>query len=157
MSQLKKEYKVKLKTFRYIGILILLATAAYVISSYDASDPDVQSRVLSYGVLAAFLGVFMLYFGNKSRKIEIYDDKIEYHTSKLQFSSTYEELSLISVFKQEGKSSEILMLSKKDGSNMTISNAFFDKDMLISAFKDLVQISEKHDIEIEDELNWLEK
>lgn len=154
MSEVKKEYKTKLKTFQYLGILILIATAAYVLSFIDLDDPISKSKVFSYGALSAFVGAFFLYFGFKERKLLIFNDKVEYHTSKLVFESTLDDLAMVKSFQEQGKNSENLILMKNNDEILSISTAFFPKEYLISAFNELLKTDPKYEITFEDDLNW---
>lgn len=154
MSELKKEYKTKLKTFQYLGIMILVATAAFVLSNIDLSDAESKSKVLSMGALMAFSGGFMLYFGMKERKLQIYDDKIEYHTSKLAFDTTFDDLAMVKSFQEQGKSSYNLILMKENDEILSISTAFFPQEYLVSAFNDLLKTDPEYNITFEDDLGW---
>lgn len=154
MSELKREFKTKLKAFQYLGIMVIIASIALMISFFDPNDAEMKSKVFSFGGLAGFFGAFLLYFGFKERKIQIYDNKIEYHTSKLVFESSFENLALVKTYQEQGKKSENLILMKEDDTVVTISDAFFPHYLLKDAFHELVKLSENYSFTIEDDLNW---
>lgn len=156
MSNLIKEYKTKLKVFQYLGVLVILSAVIFMINYFDPNSVEMKSKVFSYGALAGFFGAFLIYFGFKERRLQIYEDKIEYHTSKLVFSSSYDDLALIKSFQEQGKKSEYLILMKENDEVLKLSDAFFPQEYLRDTMTEISKICEKNNISIEDDLKWLD-
>lgn len=155
MSQLIKEYKTKLKVFQYLGALVLIAAIVFMMNYYDANSVEMKSKVFSFGAIAGFMSAFLFYFGFKERKLSIYDDSIEYQTSKAVFSSSFEDLALVKSFQEQGKKSEYLILMKENDEVLKLSDAFFPNDYLKGAMTELSKVASKYEITIEDDLQWL--
>lgn len=154
MSELFKEYSVKLKAFSLLANLIFIFSIAYMLNVMITGNKDSISSALSLGILGLIAGLFLFYFSRKKRTLHIYNDKIEYSKPKVEFSALWEDVVLIKTFKEVNKQSENLILMTKDESILSISTAFFEREKLIAAFKDMKFLLADKNIRFEDDRDW---
>lgn len=152
-----KVFSVRLKTFKYLAYLIVIAGFAYVIDAVSRNTPESLSGAFTYGLIVLIVGGFFFYFGRKERSFKFYEDRVEYWTSNNSFIAKWEDIALIKSFQEMGKTSEDLIIMKENEETLSVSTAFFDKFVLNDVFKELVEVSKVNEhITIEDDRLWLE-
>jgi hypothetical protein len=157
MNNLISEYSTKLKSFKLLSILILSISIIYLLSGILDGSKQVLTETVSISLLGIFGGSFLFYFGQKKRTIQIYDNKIEYLKPEINFSANWEDVILVKSFKELNRKTENLIIMTKDEELLSISTAFFDRDKLVAAFKDIKNnFSDKSNITFEDDRNWSE-
>lgn len=155
MSQLLKEYSTTLKSFKLMGFIILIFSLAYIINEYNPDSKESLSLIISLGILAIIFSSFLFYFGQKKRTIKLFNDRIEYSKSKVEFDILWKEIILIKSFKEMNKSSENLVIMTKNEEIYTFSTAFFEREKLISCFNEIININlNREDFTIEDDRQW---
>lgn len=157
MSDKISEYSTKLKSFTYLAFLILVLSGSFLVSGIIDGDTQSLSESVSGGLLGLFAGFFLLYFGNKKRTLVIYSDKIEYLKPEIDFESSWNDVVLVKSFQEMNKKSENLIIMTKDEQILSISTAFFDRDKLVSAFRDMKHLlKDRPEITFEDDRLWSE-
>lgn len=154
MNNLVKEFKVKLQSFTMIGWIIIVMGIAYFLGSSGDFSKDYLQETLPGLIISLLFGVFFLFFGNKSRKILIFEDRIEYIETKPKFTILWNDLILLKSFQEMGKASSNLILMTENESQ-SISSAFFKKDYLAESFNIIKELNKENvNLTIEDDLEW---
>lgn len=155
MSEKYSEYSTILKTFKYLAFLIFAFSIAYLLSGVLDGSKEALSKSVSAGLLGIGAGAFLLYFGNKKRTITIYHDRIEYLKPKIDFEAKWDDVILVKSFQEISRKTENLVVMTNDERILSISTAFFDRDKLISAFRDIKNLlSNRDNITFEDDRQW---
>ena len=155
MSKIISEYSTKLKSFSYLAYLIIVLSIAYIINGAIDGDKESLSIAVSGGLLGLFAGGFLLYFSQKKRTLVIYNDKIEYLKPKVEFTSSWDDIILVKSFQEMNRKTENLVIMTKDEEILSISTAFFDRDKLVSAYRDIHKLlNSRDDITFEDDRQW---
>lgn len=150
-----KRYAVKLKAFQFLSYLIIIFSVAFIITASSIGNRNESAQEIAYGVMGLIGGAFIYYFGRKERKFLIFSDRIEYWTSKVEFIGEWDNISLVKSYQEMGKKAEYLVIMREDERVLKISTAFFDRELLIQLFNDLIDISKDYKyMTIEDDLNW---
>lgn len=156
MSELINEYSTKLKSFSYLSFLIIVVSVSYMISGIIEGDKESLSRAISGGLLGLFAGGFIFYFSQKKRTLSIYKDKIEYLKPKVEFSELWENIILVKSFKEINRKTENLVIMTSDERILSISTAFFEREKLIKAFREIHNLlMDKKEVTFEDDRDWL--
>lgn len=152
----KKVFSVKLKIFSYLAFAIIAFGVVYSVNALINYEGDYRSAV-SGGLFTIVIGLFFYFYGQRTRKIIVDKNGIEYHNAKARFDISWENLILIKSFQEQGKSSENLILIDNNEHVLSISTAFFDDYVLKDAFRYIVEKSKNFEnITIEDDRKWLE-
>ncbi len=156
MSQLIKTFSQKLNAFKYLSYLIFFVVLVYAINGIDFNDKNSLSEIFSISLLGLFASGFLFYFGNKERLLSIYQEKVEYKKSIIDFEANMKDIVLIKTFREINSKTDSLIIMTNDENILSISTAFFDMDKLLEAMKLLVEINQKRDdFRVEDDRNWL--
>ncbi|MBX3042760.1 MAG: hypothetical protein KIT33_12665 [Candidatus Kapabacteria bacterium] len=155
MSELYSEYSTKLKSFSYLSFLIIVLSGAYLVSGLIAGDKQSLSESVSGGLLGLFAGGFLYHFSRKKRTLKLYPDKIEYLKPQPEFTANWDDIILVKSFQEMNRRTENLVIMTKDEQVLSISTAFFDREKLINAFRDIqIILSERSGITFEDDRKW---
>jgi hypothetical protein len=155
MSELVKEFSTKLKSFQLLAYIILLFSVAYIINDFNPNDKESLSISISIGLLGLFASGFLFYFGQKKRTIKLYNDKIEYVKSGIEYSADWKDVILVKSFKEIDRKTENLIIMTQDENIFSISTAFFDRDKLIACFNEIIKInSNRNNFTVEDDRDW---
>jgi hypothetical protein len=131
----------------------------YILSGVTSGDQEKITEALSGGIIGLLIALFFYYFGKKSRKISIFDDKLQYTQSNKTFSTSWDNLALVKSYQEDGKQSENLLIMTEDEQLVNISSAYFERLKLIAAYKDIYNFVsenfETNSITFEDDRNWL--
>jgi hypothetical protein len=131
----------------------------YILSGVTSGDQEKITEALSGGIIGLLIALFFYYFGKKTRKISIFDDKLQYTQSNKTFSTSWENLALVKSYQEDGKQSENLLIMTEDEQLVNISSAYFERLKLIAAYKDIYNFVsenfETNSITFEDDRNWL--
>lgn len=150
-----KRYGVRLKAFQYLSYIILVFSGVFLLDATTSANVAANADRISIGIMGLIGGGFIFYFGRKQRKFLIFADRIEYWTSKCEFEATWNELELVKSFQELDKKPEYLVLMTSDNRVLKISTSFFDRELLIAVFLDLLAISKNNEfMTIEDDLAW---
>lgn len=159
MSNLISEYTVKLTSFKYLSWVMAGISVIYILSGVTSGDQEKITEALSGGIIGLLIALFFYYFGKKTRKISIFDDKLQYTQSNKTFSTSWENLALVKSYQEDGKQSENLLIMTEDEQLVNISSAYFERLKLIAAYKDIYNFVsenfETNSITFEDDRNWL--
>lgn len=159
MSNLISEYTVKLTSFKYLSWVMAGISVIYILSGVTSGDQEKITEALSGGIIGLLIALFFYYFGKKSRKISIFDDKLQYTQSNKTFSTSWDNLALVKSYQEDGKQSENLLIMTEDEQLVNISSAYFERLKLIAAYKDIYNFVsenfETNSITFEDDRNWL--
>lgn len=152
-----KTFSVKLKSFKYLAYLIFIFSIVYIINIVRLGTQEAISDAISLGIIAVIFGGFFWYFGNKTRKFVFYEDRLEYHTSKKQFESSWENVNFVKTYREESKNSDNLVITTVNEEILTVSQAHFQADVLIRVLEEIVVFKDKYnpEIVIDDDRNWL--
>jgi hypothetical protein len=155
MSEKISEYSTKLKSFGYLAYLIIVLSIAYILNGAIDGEKESLSIAVSGGLLGLFAGGFLLYFSQKKRTLVIYNDKIEYLKPNVEFASSWDNIILVKSFQEMNRKTENLVIMTRDEEILSISTAFFDKDKLISAYRDIHKLlNGREGITFEDDRQW---
>ncbi len=154
----KKEFSTNLKSFTWVGYILVAFGIVYSVSSYFAllargQDP---AKAFSGGVIALIFAGFFFYMGTKKRRFIFMADRFEYKTNKVIYTEQYANIDYIKTFKEKDKETSHLLFLTQNGSEQKLSSAFLSTELVKSVFLELYsRTKSKPEIEIEDELNWL--
>lgn len=156
MQTKPKEFTAKLKAFRYLSYLILVFSLVYIVNSFRSYEPEQLSGIISGGVFAIVIAAFFWVIGKRERKIVVSEKGIEYISQKKQFDSSWDKIVLVQSYREENKETENLVVLNEDDTFLSVSTAFFDREIILDAFEYIVKKAKEHEhITIEDDRAWL--
>jgi hypothetical protein len=156
----EKIFAARLNSFKFIAYFILAFGFMLVINSLAGGFDKLSENSTTFvsGILTILAGLFFLRYSKKERKFIINAQGIEYHTSKPDYTVSWEELVLLKSYQEESKSTENLILMDKNENVLSVSTAFFEESKLKSAFRYIAgNIKDFENIKIEDDRSWLEE
>lgn len=159
MSSLISEYSVKLTSFKYLSLIMFVISGLYIINGISSGNQESITESLTGGIIGLLIAVFFYYFGKKTRRIAIYEDKLLYTQSNKTFSTDWDNLALVKTYQEEGKNSENLIIMTEDEQIINISSAYFDRYKLIQAYRDIynhvTNTISNNTVTFEDDRGWL--
>lgn len=158
MGNLVKEYKVKNTSFQLLAYILIVFAIAYMANSYGTGNNNYFIESITGGLITLFAGILFLYLGYKTKMIKIYQNGLEYLNHRVMFRIKWDEVAVVKSFQDRNKQTENLIIIADDDRLLDISTAFFNKDKLIEAFNQIIEIVKtKENITIEDDRLWIKQ
>jgi hypothetical protein len=156
MGNLVCEYKVKNSAFQMLAYILIVFGLAYMANSYGRGDNNNFIESIAGGLIALSAGLLFLYLGSKTKAIKIYRNGLEYLNQRVLFRVKWDEVAVVKSFQDRNKETENMIIITEDERLLDISSAFFNKEKLIEAFNQIIEIVKtKETVTIEDDRLWI--
>lgn len=155
---LKKEITTNLKSFTWIGYILIIFAIVYTASSYYSLQlrGEMPEQAFSGGIVALVFAAIFMFIGSKKRKFSFYEKYFEYKTNKVLFTEDYANIVYLKTFAIKGKDSANILFATDNDVEHKLSSAFLGRELIKDVFLELYEnCSKNEEFDLEDELNWL--